>query len=56
MKKRVIGLDFGEKTTGVAVSDGFLWTAQPVCVIRRENEQDLSGTLKKITEILKSFV
>jgi putative Holliday junction resolvase len=32
---RVLGLDLGTKTIGVAVSDVFGWTAQPVCVIRR---------------------
>ncbi len=32
---RIIGLDFGSKTTGVAVSDPG-WTAQGVEIIRRK--------------------
>ena len=34
---RILGLDFGDKTIGVAVSDPFGWTAQGVEIIRREN-------------------
>ena len=31
---RILGLDFGDKTIGVAVSDPFGWTAQGVEIIR----------------------
>ena len=35
---RIMGLDFGSKTVGVAVSDSLLITAQGVEIIRRERE------------------
>lgn len=34
---RIVGLDLGSKTIGVAVSDEMGWTAQPVTVIRRQS-------------------
>jgi len=55
MQKRALGLDFGEKTVGVAVSDGFLWTAGSLCVIRRKNETDVSETLEKIASYVKEY-
>ena len=33
---RIMGLDYGAKTVGVAISDDMLITAQPVETIRRE--------------------
>ena len=33
---RILGLDYGDKTIGVAVSDPFGWTAQGVEIIRRD--------------------
>ncbi len=48
---RVIGLDLGEKTIGVAVSDGLGITAQGVCVIRRQSkEKDFAALAKIIAE------
>ena len=37
---RILGLDLGEKTIGVAVSDPLGWTAQAVDVVRRRNLQE----------------
>ena len=37
---RIMGLDFGSKTVGVAVSDSLLITAQGVEIIRREKRKD----------------
>jgi len=34
---RIMGLDLGERTIGVAISDSLGWTAQGLEVIRREN-------------------
>ena len=34
---RIIGLDFGSKTVGVAMSDGLLLTAQGVEIVRRKS-------------------
>ncbi len=40
---RILGLDLGEKTIGVAVSDPMGWTAQGLEVIRRTSlQQDLA--------------
>ncbi|MDA5109968.1 MULTISPECIES: Holliday junction resolvase RuvX [Brevibacillus] len=40
---RILGLDVGEKTIGVAVSDELGWTAQGVETIRRQSkEKDLA--------------
>lgn len=39
---RILGLDVGQKTIGVAISDPFGWTAQGITTIRRvKKEQDL---------------
>ena len=38
---RILGLDFGSKTIGVAVCDPFGWTAQGLEIIRREEENNL---------------
>jgi putative Holliday junction resolvase len=35
---RIMGLDYGDKTIGVAVSDQFGWTAQGIEVIHRKTE------------------
>jgi putative Holliday junction resolvase len=35
---RIMGLDYGDKTIGVAISDQFGWTAQGMEVIRRKTE------------------
>ncbi|MDO5388968.1 MAG: Holliday junction resolvase RuvX [Clostridia bacterium] len=48
---RILGLDFGMKTIGVAVSDPFGWTAQGLEIIRRSEE----GNLKKSVERLKAI-
>ena len=37
---RIMGLDYGSVTVGVAVSDGLLLTAQPVEVIKRKTASD----------------
>jgi len=36
---RILGLDVGSKTIGVAVSDEMGWTAQGITTIRRTNEE-----------------
>lgn len=52
---RIIGLDFGSKTTGVAVSDPFGWTAQGLEIIRRKEENKLRRTLARIEELVKEY-
>lgn len=49
---RIIGLDFGSKTVGVALSDPLGITAQGVEIIRRESENKLRRTLARIEELI----
>ena len=52
---RILGLDFGSKTVGVAVSDALLVTAQGVEIIRRQSPNKLRQTLARIEEICKEY-
>lgn len=52
---RVIGLDFGSKTVGVAVSDDLLLTAQGVEIIRRKAPNKLRQTLARIEELIEQY-
>lgn len=56
--ERVLGLDVGDKTIGVAVSDELGWTAQGVTTVQRQGKkQDLAALAEfvecyAVTEIL----
>ena len=52
---RILGLDYGTKTVGVAVSDPLLLTAQGVEIIRRKEENKLRKTLARIEELVKEY-
>ena len=52
---RILGLDFGSKTVGVAVSDPLGITAQPVEIVRRKSENKLRQTLARIEELAKEY-
>lgn len=52
---RIMGLDFGSKTVGVAVSDALLLTAQGVEIIRRKEENKLRRTLARIEELIVEY-
>ena len=52
---RIIGLDFGSKTVGVAVSDPLLMTATGLEIIRRDKPKKLRRTLARIEEIAKEY-
>ena len=52
---RTLGLDFGQKTIGVAVSDPFGWTAQGVEIIRRDKEESINKSILRIGEIIKQY-
>ena len=52
---RIIGLDFGAMTCGVAVSDELLITAQPLETIRRKHENKLRQTFARIEEICQEY-
>lgn len=52
---RILGLDYGSKTVGVAVSDPFGWTAQGVEIIRRKEENKLRKTYARIEELIREY-
>ena len=52
---RILGLDFGSKTVGVAVSDGLLLTAQGVETIERKDENKLRKTCARIEELIREY-
>lgn len=52
---RIMGLDFGSKTVGVAVSDPLLITAQGIEIIRRKDENKLRRTLARIEELIQEY-
>ncbi len=52
---RVMGLDYGSKTVGVAVSDELMLTAQGVEIIRREKEDKLRRTYARIEELVSEY-
>lgn len=55
MKKRWIGLDYGTKTVGVAVSDELGITAQGLETITRKSPGKLRRTLARIEELVEEY-
>lgn len=51
---RIMGLDFGTKTVGVAISDPLLIAAQGKEIIRRDKPSKLRQTLARIEELVQS--
>lgn len=52
---RIMGLDYGSKTVGVAVSDALGITAQGVEIIRRKSEKRLRQTLARIEDLIEEY-
>ena len=52
---RIMGLDFGAATVGVAISDALLLTAQGIETIRREQELQLRKTYRRIEELVQEY-
>jgi len=52
---RIMGLDFGSKTVGVAISDPLLITAQGIEIIKRKEENKLRKTLARIEELIEEY-
>ena len=52
---RIMGLDFGSKTVGVAISDPLFITAQGIEIIRRKDENKLRQTLARIEELIQEY-
>lgn len=52
---RIMGLDVGSKTVGVAVSDPLLLTAQSLEIVRRKSENKLRQTYARIEELAQEY-
>lgn len=52
---RIMGLDFGSKTVGVAVSDELGLTSNGVEIIRRDSPNKLRRTLARIEQLIKYY-
>ena len=52
---RILGLDFGSKTVGVAVSDPTGLIASGMEIIRRDREDKLRKTLSRIEELIVQY-
>ncbi len=52
---RIMGLDYGSKTVGVALSDALLLTAQPLETIERSREDKLRRTLARIESLCGEY-
>lgn len=50
-----MGLDYGAKTVGVAVSDALQITAQGIEIVRRQRENKLRQTLARIEELIVAY-
>lgn len=48
---RVLGLDYGSRTVGVAMSDPTGFLASPLETIKREEEVNLKATVRRIRQI-----
>lgn len=47
---RIMGLDFGSKTIGVAMSDALFWTAQGIKTIRRSKKE-----IDELRELIREY-
>lgn len=54
-RTRIMGLDFGSKTVGVAISDELLITAQGIEIIRRTSENKLRQTCARIEALIEEY-
>ena len=52
---RIMGLDYGSKTIGVAMSDPLGLTAQGIEIIRREEENKLRKSLRRIEALIAEY-
>lgn len=52
---RILGLDYGTKTVGVAISDALMLTAQPLETITRKSAGKLRQTLARIEAIIEEY-
>ncbi|MBQ9360114.1 MAG: Holliday junction resolvase RuvX [Lachnospiraceae bacterium] len=55
MQSRILGLDYGAKTVGVAVTDGLGLTAVSLETITRPKENHLRATYRRIDELTAEY-
>jgi len=53
VEQRILGLDYGDKTVGVAVSDILGITAQSLETIRRDGAEVFKPVMKRLKEIIE---
>ncbi len=51
----ILGLDYGEKTVGIAISEGEGGLARPFITLRRERENHLRKTCAGIEELIRKY-
>lgn len=52
---RIMGLDYGSKTVGVAISDSLGFTAQGIEIVRRKSENKLRQTLARLEQLIEEY-
>lgn len=52
---RIMGLDYGSNTVGVAVTDALMMTVQPVETIVRKEENKLRRTCARIEQLIAEY-
>ena len=52
---RIMGLDYGDKTVGVAISDELLITAQPIETVERERANKLRKTYQRLESLISEY-
>lgn len=52
---RIMGLDYGSKTVGVAISDSLGFTAQGIEIVRRTSENKLRQTLARLEQLIEEY-
>lgn len=52
---RIMGLDYGSKTVGVAISDSLGFTAQGIEIVRRKSEDKLRQTLARLEQLIEEY-
>ena len=53
--RRIMGLDYGSRTVGIAVSDPLGLSAQPVEKVFRKKENHLRQTFARIQELIREY-
>ncbi len=52
---RILGLDYGEKTVGVAISDETETIARGIEIIRRDKEESIKKSVARIKELIDEY-